>query len=389
MQTLAQWRARAGHLEIIVAGQQQRMAIVEARLSALQAASAEIQEQLEWALNDQASLLCAAKAILGANGSDEICREFIAHMNSMIRADSTTLYLIDHDKQLITQSIFHRRPEAANWNLDETRLGYPELMTGLSGQVLRSGQPVLSLSPDDGLEPRETLEKRRQSDSGSLIIIPLIATTGILGTVTAHNRRMERVFTPRDMDLLMTLAHQAAAAIERAQLTDEIKRLANTDTLTSLLCRRECLQLAQRELSHCQRVGQPASIFMLDVDHFKRANDTHGHPIGDAVLRGVGEQCLALQRPYDIFGRYGGDEFFAFFPETTVQVALQIAGRISERIASLRFATDSAPISVTLSVGIAISSATDDTLEMLIMHADQALYRAKQTGRNRVTIWSE
>jgi diguanylate cyclase (GGDEF)-like protein len=187
----------------------------------------------------------------------------------------------------------------------------------------------------------------------------------------------------------MTLAQQAAAAIQRAHLTDEIKLLAKTDALTGLLSRRECLQLAQRELSRCQRLGQPVSLFMLDVDRFKPINDTYGHPVGDAVLKGIGEQCLASQRPYDIIGRYGGDEFIGFFPEALAPVAAQIVGRISETISRLRFPTDSEEISITLSVGIVVSTRGDDTLDMLIKRADQALYHAKQSGRNRVTIWND
>lgn len=188
-------------------------------------------------------------------------------------------------------------------------------MTGLSGRVLRSGEPLLSISPDDGMEPRETLERRQKANwLGSLIVIPLKATTGVIGTVTAHNRKTERVFSPRDVDLLMTLAHQAAAAIQRAQLMDEVRQLAITDPLTGLFSRRECLQLAQRELNHSRRLCQPVSVVMFDVDRFKHINDTYGHPVGDAVLKSIGEHCLASKRAYDIVGRYGGDELLASFP---------------------------------------------------------------------------
>jgi len=389
MQTLEDWRSHAKTLEAVVSGQQQRLEALEAQLSALQATSAKAKDLLESALSEHSHLLHAAQAILGADGVEDICREFISHMNSIIKADSTTLYLVDHDSEQVVRTLFHRRPEASGWKLDETQISYAELMAGLSGRVLRSGEPLLSLSPEDGMEPPETLEKRRKAGSGSLIIIPLKATTGLIGTVTAHNRKTERVFTPRDVDLLMTLAHQAAAAIQRAQLMDEVRQLATTDPLTGLFSRRECLQLAQRELSHSRRLGQPASVFMLDVDQFKHINDTYGHLVGDAVLKGIGELCLASQRTYDIVGRYGGDEFFGFFPETTVPLAVQIAERICETVARLSFPTDSGAVSITLSVGVAVSTGGDDELETLIKRADQALYFAKQTGRNRVTVWSE
>jgi len=389
MQTLAQWRSHAKTLETLVSAQQQQLQMLEVRLSELQASASTTTAQLESALIENASLLRAAQAILGAESVKDICREFISHMNSIIKSDSTVLYLVDHDRQAIIRSDFHRRPEALDWALDESQISYSELMAGLSGRVLQSGEPLLSLNPDDGLELSETLEKRRQSGSGSLIIIPLKSTTGIIGTVTAHNRITERVFTTRDVDLLMTLAHKAAAAIQRAQLMDEVRQLATTDPLTGLYSRRECLQLARRELSHSKRLGQSASVFMLDVDQFKYINDTYGHLVGDSVLKGIGELCLESQRTYDIVGRYGGDEFFGFFPDTTAPLAVKIAERIREGIAHQRFSTDSGPVSVTLSVGVAVSTGCDDELEALIKRADQALYCAKQHGRNRVSVWSE
>lgn len=389
MQTIDQWQTHAENLQAVIVDQQRRLQIAETQLLALQATSEQAHTQLERALNEHTRLLQAAQSMLGANDVDEVCLNLISHMNSLVKADSTALYLIDDDTQTIIRSKFHRRPEASSWKLDETQISYAELMSGLSGQVVRSGQPLLSLSPEDGLEPRETLEKRRQSNSGSLIIIPLVTTNGTIGTMTTHNRRQERVFTPRDVTLLMTLAHHAAAAIHRAQLTEEIKRLAITDTLTGLFTRRECLLLAQRELSRCQRLGQTASILMLDVDHFKHVNDKYGHPVGDAVLKGLGEQLLVLQRPYDILGRFGGEEFLAFVPEVNESVAQQIAERLRETVLCLSFPTDLGPVSITLSVGIVTSARTDDTLDLLIKRADQALYRSKQAGRNRVTIWSE
>jgi diguanylate cyclase (GGDEF)-like protein len=387
MRTIEQWRTRAGNLETIVTDQRRRLRVLEEQLSALRSTSEYTRQQLERALNEQAGLLQAARSILGANDVDEICQNFITHMNSLVEADSTALYLIDNENRIVVRSKFHRRPAAADWRLDETGITYAELMSGLSGRVMRSGQPLLSLDPEDGLEPPETLERRRQADSGSLIIIPLLTTDGVIGTVTTHNRHGGRVFSERDVDLLMTLAQQAAAAIHRARLADEIKQLAATDTVTGLFSRRECLLLAQRELSRCQRLGKTSSVLMLDVDHFKQINDTYGHPAGDTVLKGIGEQCLAMKRTYDILGRYGGEEFLAFFPEASAAAARQIAERLCETVARCRFPTEFGDVSVTLSIGIATATRVDDSLETLISRADRALYAAKRGGRNRVVEW--
>jgi len=229
---------------------------------AARATSLARQGDLEVLLNERTSLLNAAQAILGADDRDEICRQFIIHMNALIHGDSTTLFLIDHDKQSVVFSAFYRRPEAADWNLNE-KLVYSDLMAGISGQVLRTGRPVLSVSPDDGTEPAATATRRKQCGSGSLIVIPLITTTGVIGTVTAHNRQTSRVFSERDVDLLMTLARQAAAAIQRAQLTDEIRR--HHDHLEDLVEERTAALSVAKKAAESANLAKSA--FLANMSH--------------------------------------------------------------------------------------------------------------------------
>ena len=220
------------------------------------------QEELEVLLRERTGLLHAAQAILGADDRDEICRQFIYHMNALIHGDSTTLFLVDHDRQEVVFSALSRRPEALDWNLSE-QLNYGDLMAGISGRVLRTGRPVLSVSPDDGTEPPATALRRKQCGSGSLIVIPLITTTGVIGTVTAHNRQTSRAFSERDVDLLMTLARQAAAAIQRAQLTDEVKR--HHDHLEDLVDERtKALSMAKKA---AESANTAKSAFLANMSH--------------------------------------------------------------------------------------------------------------------------
>jgi len=165
---------------------------------------------------------------------------------------------------------------------------------------------------------------------------------------------------------------------------EEVQRLAITDSLTGLHNRRHLLELARHELQRARRYRLPMSVFMLDIDEFKRVNDTYGHAIGDQVLQGVAECCRQGLRGADVVGRYGGDEFAAVLPETGLPAACQVAERIRESIAQRPLDTKAGQVTVTVSLGVAVLDDEHLAPETLFDHADQALYVAKQSGRNRV-----
>lgn len=165
---------------------------------------------------------------------------------------------------------------------------------------------------------------------------------------------------------------------------EEVQRLAITDSLTGLHNRRHLLELARHELQRARRYRLPMSVFMLDIDEFKRVNDTYGHAIGDQVLQGVAECCRQELRGVDVLGRYGGDEFAAVLPETGLPAACQVAERLRKSIAQRPLDTKAGQVTVTVSLGVAVLDDEHLAPETLLDHADQALYVAKQSGRNRV-----
>ena len=165
---------------------------------------------------------------------------------------------------------------------------------------------------------------------------------------------------------------------------EEVQRLAITDSLTGLHNRRHLLELARHELQRARRYRLPMSVFMLDIDEFKRVNDTYGHAIGDQVLQGVAECCRQELRGVDVLGRYGGDEFAAVLPETGLPAACQVAERLRGSIAQRALDTKAGQVTVTVSLGVAVLDDEHLAPETLLDHADQALYVAKQSGRNRV-----
>jgi len=168
---------------------------------------------------------------------------------------------------------------------------------------------------------------------------------------------------------------------------EELERLSVTDELTGLANRRRLTTELERELRRSERHGHPFSILMLDVDRFKRFNDTYGHPAGDALLKRLANTLLKSVRDVDTAARYGGEEFLVMLPEAPAADAARIAERIRAAREADRFTPDggSGDVNVTVSVGYAVYPDDAKTAAALIEAADQALYRSKESGRNRVT----
>ena len=169
----------------------------------------------------------------------------------------------------------------------------------------------------------------------------------------------------------------------------ELERLSQYDDLTGLYNRRHFMSLARQEFGRSRRYGNPLTILMLDVDHFKRINDTHGHPVGDQVLKALGRQIHDGLRSIDIAGRLGGEEFAVMLPETAIGQAIMIAERLRSQIAHAPVTLeDGQRVAYTLSIGIAVLTAEHNDLDRLLYHADQALYAAKERGRDRVVSYA-
>jgi len=192
-----------------------------------------------------------------------------------------------------------------------------------------------------------------------------------------ENRRQQETINAQNLKLTELLG----------QLTDqneELKRLASTDGLTELTNRRTLFEFLGTEVSRVRRYGGTLSLLMIDIDHFKRVNDTWGHAAGDTVLRNIAQLIRLALRDVDIAGRYGGEEFVVLLPETEIDGALQIAERLRLSVAGTPVPQESGPlIPVTISVGVG-QLAAEESGESLLSRADQAMYRAKNNGRDRV-----
>jgi diguanylate cyclase (GGDEF)-like protein len=157
---------------------------------------------------------------------------------------------------------------------------------------------------------------------------------------------------------------------------------AHTDELTGISNRRHFLNKAAQEIRRCGRSGQAISLLLLDLDFFKNINDQHGHAVGDIVLSEVSEAIEPTLRSFDIFARYGGEEFVILLPDTEQKEAFEVAERVRTKIESMEIVAGRQSIRCTASLGVAELKA-DEPLELLISRADEALYQAKNAGRNR------
>lgn len=175
---------------------------------------------------------------------------------------------------------------------------------------------------------------------------------------------------------------------QRKQLETELFRQASTDALTGTSNRGYFIAQAEQELRRTRRFARDLSVMMIDLDHFKAINDQFGHAAGDSVLQGVVKAALESLRQSDQLGRLGGEEFAVILPETNLQAATEVANRLRQHVAERPFIAGKAAINCAVSIGVAQLENRDGSIDDLLSRADHALYRAKESGRNRVEIAS-
>ena len=255
---------------------------------------------------------------------------------------------------------------------------------GSCGTAVYSRQPTIA--EDIATDTRWAAYRDLALDHGlrACWSFPIFSSEGkVLGAFALYYRSPRRP-TQHELDLVDEVTHLASIALERAQATEQLYRMATIDMLTNIANRQQLLATCQREIARAQRSKHPLSLCMIDIDHFKSFNDNYGHAVGDTVLKGVAALLVKALRKVDTCGRYGGEEFVALLPETDSPASLQVVERVRATIAQASFAVGNAlDLRVTVSIGLCAMS-QDETLEQLLIRADSALYEAKRSGRNRV-----
>jgi diguanylate cyclase (GGDEF)-like protein len=244
---------------------------------------------------------------------------------------------------------------------------------GPEGQAARDRRPVLTTTPDAPAD-----------GARATLAIPLIREGQVIGVFSAGAADPRRL-DDRARHTLTTLAGYATVAIENARLYEQTLRLASTDSLTGLANHRAFIEALDQELGRSKRYGLPLSVIMIEIDRFKRYNDTYGHLRGDDVLRMVARILEKEHRKQiDFVSRYGGDEFFVLLPHTPRGTAAEVAERIRRAVEGTPFIVGRDITSVTLSLGVAAFPEDGDNTIALIDAADRRMYTAKQNGGNAV-----
>jgi diguanylate cyclase (GGDEF)-like protein len=272
-------------------------------------------------------------------------------------------------------------PSPAGWKPSELEGRQFSAHTGLVAWAIRHGTSLPG--------PGERIDKTKIFDDltslkglGAVRVFPLKSGEKVLGTLVVGSRRRE-AFDGEAARQLEVIAMQVADALLRARLFEQTERLASTDGLTGVQNHRTFQARLDEQLAIAQRYGKRLSVVLCDVDRFKSVNDTHGHPVGDQVLKGVARIISGEARATDVVARYGGEEFAVVMPETDGAGALVIAERIRTRLEEAVFPTELGPLRVTLSLGVATFPDDGKEKARLVEVADACLYHAKHSGRNR------
>jgi len=223
-----------------------------------------------------------------------------------------------------------------------------------------------------------------RSGAGPRVCMPLVTQDAVLGCLTLHAAPEQHDIFERQRELLATLSEEISMSINNIKLRETLRLQSIIDPLTGLYNRRYMDETLRRELIRSQRGAKPLAIVVLDLDHFKRTNDTYGHDGGDAILKRVAQLLLANIRACDVACRFGGEEMVVLLPECDVQLAAERAELIRGLIEALQVPHGGHTVRTTASFGVAGYPEHGGDPALLFQAADKALYQAKHDGRNRV-----
>jgi diguanylate cyclase (GGDEF)-like protein len=272
-----------------------------------------------------------------------------------------------------------------NQKIKELTFGLGE---GICGQVAKTRESIYIR--DTSKDSSYLHYKGEKMEEGSFLSLPIISHNRLLGVMN-FSRPGTDSFSSMDVQLLNSLASQVGVAIENARLYAKTKDLSVTDELTHIYNRRHFQTMLQMELKRARRFNRNVSLLMVDVDHFKKYNDTHGHMEGDRVLEEIAKILSENVREVDTVARYGGEEFSIILTHTTSDEATQVAKKLCRLVEGhpFKYEKNTKHAQVTISVGVANFPENAENLEELINHADMALYEAKGSGRNQVVRFDQ
>ncbi|OGX41776.1 MAG: hypothetical protein A3F87_02775 [Omnitrophica WOR_2 bacterium RIFCSPLOWO2_12_FULL_51_24] len=313
----------------------------------------------------------------------EMLRIFREAVNKISKSVITKVILIDEsqDKPAAKVTYEIRNPSFGKPASSDIRSGPSgEFEQILAEAVFARKEMILLKSPIDKNHPFVPY----LGDSGrSFIALPLLSEKIPIGILTIVGAEEEHT------ESFSILAEQLSLELKKISLYERIQELAITDGLTGLYVRRHFIERLNEELTRCKKHGLELSLLMIDLDHFKQCNDTHGHLVGDIALKEIAKIMREYVRQVDLVGRYGGEEFVIALPDTDKKSAMNVAERMRMSVEKHKFRAYDETIAMTISVGAANFPENGEDVVKLIDRADQALYKAKAEGRNRAVSYND
>ena len=336
--------------------------------------------------DDLAAMLRISQAVSSSLDSDKVLYTIVSELGEVVQSDRASLIKVaDRETGYVVAT--RDDPEIRNLRID--LLDYPEIQKAFA-------ERRVVVVDDTHSDPLTAEVREKIPDRKSVLIVPLEIQRADLGDYVLLSSREFRPYSEPEIKFAQVVASAAANGLSNAALYEQaaidnqrLATLANTDDLTKLHNHRHFYQRLEEEYKRAERYRSDLSLILLDLDHFKTVNDTHGHQRGDAVLRELANVLLRSIRETDLLARYGGEEFAVLLPETSLAGAFRQAERMRQAVKAHYFEALQGQ-TLTISCGVACMPFSSDVFteprhqqDALIAWADQALYTAKRGGRDR------
>lgn len=304
----------------------------------------------------------------------KVIKSISGKLRKLLNTDDCSIMILNEKSRELA---FSESSGLTRWEMKNIRFTVGE---GVAGWVAKHKKPVLI--KDVRTDPRFKVVDNQKRSMVSMISAPLMVKRRVIGVVSLTTRHEDHVFSPDELELVVLMSAHISLALENNRLYE----ISVLDGLTNIFNRRYLEQRLLEEVAYSKRYGKPLSVLLLDIDFFKRLNDTYGHQAGDYVLRKVSAILGEALREYDVVARYGGEEFAIVLPTTPKLKGASIAERLRIAICEHEFRFKEHQISCSISLGVAAFPEDGKVPEELVAAADAALYRAKEGGRNQIML---
>jgi diguanylate cyclase (GGDEF)-like protein len=345
--------------------------------------------QLERAKVEQGKLYRAAEALGAATTEGDVIEAGVKSAREITSVDFAAVTLFDDASKM------HEIRAVSGDGAGEIVGQKFRHNTGLVSMVLQNRHPLPYRGEYDAARQMVFTRRLSPPPMPSIVVLPLLVHERPLGTLVLGSRR-RAAFNDAARSTLEVLASHMAVSLSNARMLRRLEELATTDGLTGLLNKRTMIEVAEQKIAAAKRFNRHLSVLVTDIDHFKKVNDTHGHDVGDIVIKGLGEILRRMKRNTDAVARFGGEEFVVICEETDARGAMLLAERVREELSRTVFhphgklGPNGQPlaVSVTCSIGVATYPDAGAGWEEMFKAADEALYVSKRSGRDRSTAWS-